>query len=74
MSEQTWFTVPEAADYARRNKGTVWRAVQSGELVGYQRDAGGHWTIHRDDLDRWIRGETPVQAPAVCRPRRRKAS
>lgn len=55
----TWFTVHEAATYARRHYKTVLYALQEGSLKGSQRGARRRWSVHRDDLDRWIRGEAP---------------
>lgn len=71
-----WLTVAEAVTYTKRAKTTVHEALRDGSLLGSQpmRNgkplAGGKWLIHRDDLDRWVRGEIAPARPArVTRPR-----
>ncbi|GAC1377599.1 MAG: hypothetical protein NVSMB4_07010 [Acidimicrobiales bacterium] len=58
-----WMSSPQVAAYSGCGKDTVLRALQSGDLVGRQRTApNGRWHVHRDDVDRWLRGETPRRA------------
>lgn len=63
--ESPWLTVKEAAAYARRHAETVRKAVVEHArdprhgLKAYQWKAGATWKIHRDDLERWVRGEPP---------------
>lgn len=76
MTESPWMTLAETCTYSRKSYETVRRAA-----VGYQRTSGraglkgeqprvnACWTFHRDDVDRWIKGEPPV-APARSRLRR----
>ncbi len=54
---QIWFTTRQAAAFTGYHQDTVRKALEAGEIAGSQRRAGGHWRIHRDDLDRWLRGE-----------------
>jgi excisionase family DNA binding protein len=57
-----WFPHPavnNAAEYAGCHYKTLLRALQSGECRGYQPRRRGRWHIHRDDVDRWVRGEKP---------------
>lgn len=57
MSEHKRLTVAEAALVARRHPVTMRRALESGELHGTQRVAGGRWTIKSKCLDAWADGE-----------------
>ena len=53
-----WFTIKEAARYARLAYRSIWDAVKDGELRASQRNGPGTpWKVHKDDLDAWIRGE-----------------
>lgn len=67
-----WLKVAPAAIYSGRGEDLVRAALASQELRGYQRTPGGHWSIHVDDLDAWIRCEQPAPSPAprVARPQR----
>ncbi|OQM82079.1 MULTISPECIES: helix-turn-helix domain-containing protein [unclassified Rhodococcus (in: high G+C Gram-positive bacteria)] len=59
--ESPWMDVNEAAAYMRRHPVTVRKDLESERLLGYQRKApNGHWRIHRDDCDRFLRGERPL--------------
>ncbi|ORI13470.1 helix-turn-helix domain-containing protein [Rhodococcus sp. 1168] len=78
------FTVKDAAAYARCGTNHLYRALRTGELAATQggRPAPmrkGTWRIHRDDLEAWIRGQSPDQAPVKLKrvtgePRRLKRS
>lgn len=68
MSDQVWFTGHEAATYARRHYKTVLYALEDGALKGYQNGARRRWTVHREDLDRWIRGEAPSRGSRKLAP------
>lgn len=57
--ESPWLDTAEAAAWSRRSPSEITRACHRGELVGHQRRDRGRWLIHRDDLDRWIRGLSP---------------
>ncbi|WP_408641765.1 helix-turn-helix domain-containing protein [Saccharopolyspora oryzae] len=64
MSEEVpihspWMTVSQVAAYASRSTKTVLRALQARQLAGSQPVRRGHWRIHRDDVDAWIRGDRP---------------
>lgn len=56
VHSRIWFSTTQAAEYAGRHVKTIANALRDGELVGSQRHAGCSWRIHRDDLDRWLRG------------------
>lgn len=64
-----WHTVATAAAYARRNRATISRALNAGDLLGHRSPSakpegrGGDWRIHQDALDAWIRGERPIIEP-----------
>lgn len=45
----------EAAAYCRVHRTTLWRAVKSGALKASGN--GRAVRFHRDDLDKWMRGE-----------------
>lgn len=70
MSDQTWFTVPEAAEYSRRHPKTVLKALEAGELTGYQNGRRGRWTIHRAAIDAWITGATSPRGSRRLAPAR----
>lgn len=74
IPESPWLTPAQAAPYSRRSRTQVLTALRSGELVGYQTKPNGKWTIHRDDLDSWIRGEKAAAAPTPVARARRRAS
>jgi excisionase family DNA binding protein len=58
-----WMTTRQAAAYARRHRETVLLALRRGELQGTQRNGRANctWRVHRDDVDRWMRGEPPAR-------------
>lgn len=69
--QSPWLTLPQAVSYSKRGRTLITEALHRGELRGYQATPAGRWTIHRDDLDAWIRGEiAPVEVPSITRPRR----
>lgn len=52
---RAWMNYEEAETYTGYEKTTIWRAVRRGELK-----AGGLKgapRFHRDELDRWLRGD-----------------
>ncbi|RSM73481.1 DNA-binding protein [Kibdelosporangium aridum] len=60
-----WFPHPAAengARYAGVHYKTLLGALQRGECRGYQAGPRGRWRVHRDDVDRWLRGERPKRA------------
>lgn len=68
MSDSPWMTTQQVAAYSQLHENRVLEAlkdchVTSGRtgLRGYQRATRTSWRIHRDDADRWIRGEPPVR-------------
>ena len=56
LDTRIWHDTTTAAEYTGFAKTTVLRALESGELVGYQRTERARWRIHRDALDVWMRG------------------
>ncbi|MCP2168109.1 helix-turn-helix domain-containing protein [Goodfellowiella coeruleoviolacea] len=63
-TDSPWFPQPavkNAAEYAGCHPKTLLAALQSGECKGYQAKARGRWRVHKDDVDRWIRGEKPAR-------------
>lgn len=61
--ESPWMTTRQVADYAGRHRDTVLLALRRKELKGAQREgrANATWRVHRDDVDRWMRGERPAR-------------
>lgn len=57
-----WMNPHEAATYARRHYKTILTALQDCELRGHQSGARCRWSIHCDDVDKWLRGERPSRA------------
>lgn len=53
-----YLTVAEASTYAKRHRVTLWRALESGQLHGSQRGAGGKWAIRPECLDAWLAGQS----------------
>ncbi|MVU83463.1 helix-turn-helix domain-containing protein [Nocardia sp. ET3-3] len=57
----TTMTPAKAAEIAGCHLNSIYAALLSGELKGYQRRAPrGRWRIFPEDLTRWIRGEAPA--------------
>jgi hypothetical protein len=52
----TLHTVAEASDIARCHPVTTRRALEAGELHGFQRKVGGRWSIQQECLQAWIEG------------------
>lgn len=52
----TYLTVKEAADEVRRHPDTIRKALESGELHGYQRVPRGKWLIKPEWLEEWLTG------------------
>jgi excisionase family DNA binding protein len=66
VTDSPWLNLDDAARYALVGRDLMRDAVASGECVGYQSMKGGRWRVHRDDLDRWIRGDVgPATAPPL---------
>ncbi|MEV0085225.1 hypothetical protein [Saccharopolyspora sp. NPDC050642] len=63
-----WMTVRETADYTRRHKDTVLRALREYQrtdgrsgLRGAQPKPHACYRVRRDDADRWMAGEPPAR-------------
>ncbi|MBM4726050.1 helix-turn-helix domain-containing protein [Rhodococcus hoagii] len=55
-----WLTLKEAAAYMRRHPQTVLHLLHTEQLRGAQPSGrNGSWSIHRDDIDKYMRGEGP---------------
>jgi hypothetical protein len=68
MTDSPWMSTQQVAAYAGRHFKTVRLAaaeyVSSGGrcgLKGGQRGTNCSWRFHREDVDRWIRGEAPAR-------------
>ncbi len=51
-----FLTTVEAAARARRHPVTIRKALESGELHGSQRGAGGRWAIRPECVDAFVEG------------------
>lgn len=60
VTDSPWLVVPEVQAYARASRHEVIDALNDGSLRGYQRAPGGKWRVHRDDVDAWLRGDSPA--------------
>ena len=58
MTEQTYFTRPEAAEYMRVSIEVITRAIHAGRLRARKtgENGGGNYLISRVDLDAWFDG------------------
>jgi excisionase family DNA binding protein len=52
-----WLSTTEAAAHTGVSERELYEALRTRELTGSQRAKGRKWRVHRDDLDRWMRGE-----------------
>jgi excisionase family DNA binding protein len=53
---KVWLTTDEVRQTTGISRTTVYEALQTGELRGYQRAKHKAWRVHTDDVDMWIRG------------------
>ena len=53
--ERVWMDTRQAADYCGVDPSTLWRARQRGDLLAG--GVGRAVRFHRDELDRWLRGD-----------------
>lgn len=68
--ESPWLTAQEAADYARRHLNTINTALRTGKLAGERPHERARWLIHKDALERYIKGEPAViKQPVITRRR-----
>ena len=70
-NERLRLNTTQAAEYANRHRDTILRALESGELHGSQRNAGGRWSIRTICLDAWIDGQPCVHDAARSEPNHR---
>lgn len=64
MIETPWLTAAQAVAYSHKSLNTINKALRDGSLKGSQTKRFGTWSIHRDDLDAWLRGERADVRPA----------
>ena len=62
-----WLTAAQAAQRAGRHPVVVRAALYAGELHGHQRTERGHWRVHVDSVDAWIRADPQRAARASQR-------
>ena len=53
--ESAWKTYLQSAEYCQLDRVTLWRTVKRGELRAG--GVGRAVRFHRDELDRWMRGD-----------------
>ena len=53
-----YLKTPDAATYCGVHSVTLRRAAARGDVKAVRQTPGGHWRFRREDLDRWIAGET----------------
>lgn len=68
-----WLTTVEAAAHARRHPVTIRRALEAGDLHGYQRGKFSHWLVRPACLDAWIEGNHCEHLQAVALAQKRPA-
>lgn len=49
-----YLTAPEAATESRRHPVTVRKALEAGDLHGFQSGKGGRWSIKPECLEAWV--------------------
>ena len=52
MTENTFFTVNELADYLKIRPITVYKHVEAGKLPGFK--VGSKWRFRKVAIDKWI--------------------
>lgn len=69
-------TPSEAAAIARRHPVTVRKALEAGELHGFQRTKRGRWSVFPDCLQAWVEGRPCVHKveQSNVRPMRKRVS
>jgi excisionase family DNA binding protein len=76
-SEQTWFTLHEAAVYCRCSTVTLGREARRGTLKGYKLARRREWRFAKADLDNFLTASStpiPFQPKATARVRQERAS
>lgn len=62
---RVWLSVTEAQRYTGIAKTSLYEALQTGELAGSQRGGKrGKWRIHMNDIDAWMRSQSPQRGVA----------
>ena len=54
---RSWFGVPEAMDYTKCSRTTIYSAVRNGKLKSSKPDGINKIVFKRDWLDSWLGGE-----------------
>lgn len=52
--QQFWLSTIDAAAFAGCHDQTVRKALEAGELHGFQRKTRGRWRVHIDCLNAWL--------------------
>jgi excisionase family DNA binding protein len=52
---RVWLSVHESSQHTGCSKTEIYEALQTGDLIGSQKNKGGKWRVHVHDLDRWMR-------------------
>jgi excisionase family DNA binding protein len=71
-----WLTPKQVADATKKHVVTVRRDLESGKLHGHQSGKHGHWRVHPDSVDPWVRRQdsrVPCCGSRVVPMRRRTA-
>ncbi len=63
-----WMSPNQIAAYTGHHYQTIYTAMRAGQLRASQRGKGLAWRAEREDVDAWVRGETPL-ARVVALPR-----
>lgn len=64
-TERVWLTTPQVCERTQYGRDVVLDAAATGDLPSFQRVPGAPRRYHVDDVDRWVRGESP--SPVVTR-------
>jgi excisionase family DNA binding protein len=57
--DQQWFTPPEAAEYLRVTRSTIYRWTREGRLRAHDLPTGGGRRYRREELDRLLGSSPP---------------
>ena len=47
-------SVPEASQFLRVSRNTVYELIHAGELPAFRLRKGGHWRLTRGELEEWL--------------------
>lgn len=66
----TWLTTAEAATHLKRDPDRIRLMAERGEIPAHRHKDGAHWRFDTDELDAWVRGETPARRSITTRGRK----